>query len=237
MMTSRKKLTTTFLVFGLLFCLLPATAFAVDTTTPSNNTTILDSLISNSSAESTIISNSTSPRLVINDFYATTTTGDAPLRTNFIGDVKGTNITSWYWNFEPMGSDYYSTHPVTAFHTFTHVGVFNTTLTIKDAAGNVATMTKINYINVTGAGGSGRASSFGTTLFTISGAAPLTVHFDELGRGRISYWLWNFGDGKGSREKNPTHTFSEAGKYTVILTVKNSHSSYIKKTVGYVTVN
>lgn len=37
---------------------------------------------------------------------------------------------------------------------------------------------------------------------------------------------WEFGDGKTSTEKNPTHTFEKNGEYTVTLTAKNPHGSH-----------
>jgi gliding motility-associated-like protein len=35
----------------------------------------------------------------------------------------------------------------------------------------------------------------------------------------ITAWYWNFGDGNSSNLENPTHTFTEAGSYTVNLLV------------------
>jgi PKD repeat protein len=35
----------------------------------------------------------------------------------------------------------------------------------------------------------------------------------------IVSWAWNFGDGKTSTEKNPTHIYNQAGVYKVLLTV------------------
>lgn len=37
---------------------------------------------------------------------------------------------------------------------------------------------------------------------------------------------WEFGDGKTSAEKSPTHTFEKNGEYTVTLTAKNPHGSH-----------
>ncbi|MGB9930139.1 MAG: PKD domain-containing protein [Methanosarcina sp.] len=54
------------------------------------------------------------------------------------------------------------------------------------------------------------------------GKAPLKVAFKDLSTGNPVEWKWNFGDGTSSTEKNPTHTYKKAGKYTVILKVKNS---------------
>ncbi|MCO5382284.1 MAG: PGF-pre-PGF domain-containing protein [Methanosarcina barkeri] len=41
-------------------------------------------------------------------------------------------------------------------------------------------------------------------------------------------WNWNFGDGSISVEKNPKHTYSEAGNYAVVLTVINEKGSNSK---------
>lgn len=38
--------------------------------------------------------------------------------------------------------------------------------------------------------------------------------------------VWEFGDGKTSAEKSPTHTFEKNGEYKVTLTAKNPHGSH-----------
>jgi PKD repeat protein len=55
----------------------------------------------------------------------------------------------------------------------------------------------------------------------ISGTAPLTVTFTDLGTGQPTNWAWDFGDGTTSTEQHPTHTYTAAGHYTVSLTVSN----------------
>jgi PKD repeat protein len=60
--------------------------------------------------------------------------------------------------------------------------------------------------------------------FTFSprgGSAPLTVQFTDTSSGDPAEWSWDFGDGATSNERNPTHTFMEARRYTVQLTVTN----------------
>ena len=50
--------------------------------------------------------------------------------------------------------------------------------------------------------------------------------------GQIKEWLWNFGDGHSSKEKDPQHTYNEGGSYSVTLTVIDEGSekdSYIEK--------
>lgn len=41
----------------------------------------------------------------------------------------------------------------------------------------------------------------------------LTLHADQ--------WLWDFGDGQTSNEKNPVHIYEEGGIYTITLTASN----------------
>jgi PKD repeat protein len=68
--------------------------------------------------------------------------------------------------------------------------------------------------------GSGTASAeadfFGRPL---SGPAPLTVDFHEMARGTWVRYSWSFGDGGTSTSKNPVHTYTTPGIYTVSLTV------------------
>ena len=42
------------------------------------------------------------------------------------------------------------------------------------------------------------------------------------GEGTIVDWAWDFDDGEVSNQQNPTHVFTEAGRYSVKLTVTNS---------------
>lgn len=42
----------------------------------------------------------------------------------------------------------------------------------------------------------------------------LTLHADQ--------WLWDFGDGETSNEKNPVHVYEEGGVYAITLTASNS---------------
>ena len=60
-----------------------------------------------------------------------------------------------------------------------------------------------------------------------SGTPPLTVQFTDASTaascGYPSSWLWDFGDGATCAERNPSHVYAALGRYTVSLTVSNSH--------------
>ena len=54
-----------------------------------------------------------------------------------------------------------------------------------------------------------------------SGFAPVATQFDDRSTGTPVGWAWDFGDGTGSTEPNPAHTYARTGSYTVSLTVTN----------------
>jgi len=67
-----------------------------------------------------------------------------------------------------------------------------------------------------------------------SGNAPLTVTFTDKSTGNPTAWNWDFGDGTDSTDKNPVHTYTSAGTYTVTLTVSNADGAASKE--GTITV-
>lgn len=69
-----------------------------------------------------------------------------------------------------------------------------------------------------------------------SGYAPLTVQFTDLSENTIE-WSWDFGDRTYSTAKNPVHTYSKAGKYTVSLTVKNANGMDVEEKSKYIMVS
>lgn len=54
-----------------------------------------------------------------------------------------------------------------------------------------------------------------------NGPAPLEVVFTDTSTGGPSAWLWNFGDGFSSTEREPVHIFQTPGNYSVSLQVTN----------------
>ena len=70
-----------------------------------------------------------------------------------------------------------------------------------------------------------------------SGYVPLKVTFTDKSTGSPTSWKWSFGDGTYSTQKNPAHTYSKAGKYTVALTAKNGKGRITKTMSGYIVVS
>ncbi|TFV69936.1 PKD domain-containing protein [Blastococcus sp. CT_GayMR19] len=76
-------------------------------------------------------------------------------------------------------------------------------------------------------------SSF--TSSVTSGQAPLEVAFTDTSTGSPTSWAWDFGDGATSTERNPAHTFTSAGEFTVRLVASNAAGAGTTAT-GTVTV-
>ncbi len=53
----------------------------------------------------------------------------------------------------------------------------------------------------------------------VRGEAPLSVTFSDQSTGEITVWLWDFGDGQSSGERNPVHAYANTGVYSVTLQV------------------
>lgn len=61
------------------------------------------------------------------------------------------------------------------------------------------------------------------TSAATSGGGPRQVTFTDTSAGSPTSWLWDFGDGTSSTQRNPVHTFPTAGPRTVRLTVDNAN--------------
>ncbi|MDW5550033.1 PKD domain-containing protein [Methanosarcina sp.] len=189
--------------------------------------TVTNSAGSNTATKSnyiTVTGNSQAPTAA---FSASSTSGKPPLTVAFADKSTG-SPTKWKWSF----GDGTSSTVQNPTHKYSAAGKYTVTLTVTNSAGS-NTVTKSNYITVTESSQSPVAEFWGSPL---SGKAPLKVMFTETSKGSPTAWKWDFGDGKSSTEKNPTHTYSAAGTYTVKLTATNAAGSNTKIKSNYVKV-
>ena len=68
------------------------------------------------------------------------------------------------------------------------------------------------------------------------GDFPLEVRFEDLSVGLTAGWLWDFGDGQTSTEKNPSHTYTRSGSYNVSLTVTSPNLTDTETKVSCIVV-
>jgi uncharacterized repeat protein (TIGR01451 family) len=75
--------------------------------------------------------------------------------------------------------------------------------------------------------------------FSATKTASLTMKFTDQSSGNPVQWIWNFGDGKSSTERNPVHKYSRSGTYKVTLYVRSqdcegalSGLTYVSKSIS-----
>nr|WP_321506387.1 PKD domain-containing protein [uncultured Methanoregula sp.] len=70
-----------------------------------------------------------------------------------------------------------------------------------------------------------------------SGPVTHTFTFTDSSTNTPTSWAWTFGDAGTSTDKNPTHQYTAAGKYTVALTATNAGGSNTLTKTDYITVS
>ena len=170
----------------------------------------------------------TAPKPPVSSFSSNVTSGNMPLSVAFIDKSTG-SPTSWYWDFGD-GANSTGQNPV---HAYNKAGKYTVTLKVSNTAGS-NTMRKTGFITVTAP----KPPAAAFTANRVSGKAQLTVTFNDTSSGTPTSWNWSFGDGtQNSTTRNPVHTYSKAGKYTVSLTATNAIGRNTATKRGYITVS
>lgn len=136
--------------------------------------------------------------------------GEPPLQVTFTDESSG-NPVSWLWTFGD-GTTATQENPV---HMYASSGTYTVSLTVTSQYGTQKT-SRVGYIHV------GSVPSAQFVAEPREGNAPLDVQFTDLSAGNPILWEWNFGDGATSTLKNPAHTYTQSGTYSVALTATNN---------------
>jgi C1A family cysteine protease len=172
---------------------------------------------------------STLPQAV---FLANTTSGKAPLTVTFTDASIGTP-TAWYWYFGD-GSESRVRNPV---HTFTEVGNYTVQLTATNSVGQ-----SMEWMPVTVDPAPTPAPVAAFIATPTNGTAPLKVQFTDQSTNTPTSWKWEYSTtGNGwtefSTSKDPSHTFTTAGTYSIRLTATNASGSDFETKMEYVIVS
>jgi len=136
---------------------------------------------------------------------------------------EGGPIT-YLWNF----GDGYTSTTKNPSHKYEHSGNYNVTLIVTDNEGETGIKTLIIAIK----------NLAPTAAFTYSPSNPTEnqdVQFTDAStdpEGKLTTWNWDFGDGTTSTTRSPIHKYSNAGTYTVKLTVKDDEGASDVKSIG-----
>ncbi|MCE5320660.1 MAG: PKD domain-containing protein [Bacteroidales bacterium] len=111
----------------------------------------------------------------------------------------------------------------------------NTTYYIKAYATNSAGTSYGSQVNFTTGILPIPIAAFTATPTTITPGQ--SVQFTDQSSNTPTSWFWNFGDGSTATTKNPSHIYTSAGTYTVILTATNSYGYNSVTKTNYITVS
>lgn len=154
------------------------------------------------------------PAPVVN-FTASPTLGTVPLTVHFT-DLTTNNPQAWVWDFgDGSLSGVLDQNPT---HTYNEPGTYTVDLRVP-YDGKYLNETKPYYIVVV----THPVAEF--TASPTSGNTPLLVQFTDQSDGNPTSWVWRFGDGSMSTQKNPYHLYTQVGNFTVSLSVSNRGGS------------
>lgn len=112
----------------------------------------------------------------------------------------------FYWTFGDGSLGFGDT----VQHIYQEAGVYTATLDVSDSLGCSATCQTFMTISPN--------LTVGFSVDSLVGCAPFTVQFTNLSENAVTNY-WNFGDGSGSTQVSPSHTYTAPGTYDVGLWV------------------
>jgi len=157
--------------------------------------------------------------------FGVSTSTPTTIQTVTFTDASTNAPTAWAWTFGD-GSTSTVQNPT---HIYATAGSYPATLVASNAGGS-STSTKTITVTVPVAPG---------TAFSFAPSSPVegqTVTFTDASTNLPTSWAWNFGGDGTSTSQNPTHVFSKAGTYSVVLKATNSAGSKISSMTVVVTV-
>ncbi|MBU1870249.1 MAG: PKD domain-containing protein [Candidatus Omnitrophica bacterium] len=190
------------------------------------NFNVTDGEESDTAPASITVTNVNRPPVAV--ISATPTMGRIPLSVQFSSEGTNdpdNNITSYSWNF----GDETISNEQNPNHTYTNPGAYTVNFMVTDS--ELASASKSLTITVK------KENTPPVAVIVVStqeGATPLTVQFNSNGSsdedGNIVAYNWDFGDGSGSTEANPTHIYRnypwwEEKYYTAALTITDNEGA------------
>jgi len=146
-------------------------------------------------------------------------------------------IDTWIWAYGDGSANdtiFFPNNPNTT-HLYTQEGTFNVTLTTISAQGCIASLTKEVEVNPS------PIANFNFTNACQNMLVNFTDNSTPNNPGNIISWFWRFDDplsgtANTSELQNPSHIFTEAGDYDVMLIIENYNQCFDTDT-NTVTVN
>ncbi|MDX1613698.1 MAG: PKD domain-containing protein [Candidatus Promineifilaceae bacterium] len=139
--------------------------------------------------------------------------------TQFTATVTAGDDLTYSWDFGD-GSGGSGPNPT---HTYSDPGSYTAVVTASNAVSSQTAETVVTVLN--GVGGLSASSDSPTALTSATQFTATVTAGDDLS------YSWDFGDGSGGSGPNPTHTYSDPGSYTAVVTASNAVSSQTAETI------
>ncbi len=153
---------------------------------------------------------------------------DPKTRTVLMSDNSKGSITSWFWRF----GDGITSNKPNPSHIYSKAGYYLISLAVRDTIKG-CTDYKADFIQV------GTVQCKANFEYTVDMTANKLSLFDKS-LGDLSKYYWQFGDGTSAIDKDPVHTYGNAGLYNVSLITANADAScrdMIAKPIQVGTIN
>jgi len=146
--------------------------------------------------------------------------GELNVNLTDLSKIGDTTIALWDWNF---GDGSTENTPNTT-HKFDNFGTYVVSLIVTDQLGCKDTVYKTLTI---------LPEPVIDVSTTRSGCVPVVVNFTNQSDSTNSLidWTWHFGDGQTSKDRNPTHTYTKTGNYSVSITMKTPNRCIVDTTL------
>lgn len=153
------------------------------------------------------------------DFTADTTEGCSPLLVhfNYLSDSTGA-VLNYFWDFGDPNTSQNTSNERNPSHIFANYGIYDVTLRVVTEHGCESEIIKPGFITVHAT----PIANFIPSQTEVSLADNPVVEFTNTTENYSpteTLWTWSFGDGNGSDEHSPTHTYTDPKDYSVVLTV------------------
>ncbi|MCK4669634.1 MAG: PKD domain-containing protein [Nanoarchaeota archaeon] len=147
--------------------------------------------------------------------------GNAPLSVAFTAAIIDENpeTLQYSWDFgDGATSDFEDT-----INTYMIPGTYTVTLMVRDDNGNIG----IDQVEIVVEDKTNTPPVATIVASPVYGGAPLNVIFNGEASidadGDFLTFTWDFGDGEGSSDRMPVHTYTSQGTYIATLTVDDGH--------------
>ena len=162
-------------------------------------------------------------------FVAEPRTGPRPLAVRFTNTSTGLTApytATWQFGDGQVGAG------DTITHTYQAAGAYTVTLTLETKGSRAPGQRQTTSVVSKAEGGASFAAA------PRSGVSPLAVQFTDTTPGQAGTpHYWTFGDGTSSSEVSPRHTYTQAGQYTVTLTLMTESENLQHREPNFITVD